>query len=175
MLGIGACISGLIPRHCLLLRGDNYPAPWLHLLITFFFYEPQTHCRIRLYRNSYWYFYSGVLLQRYWSTGRSSVHVVWWASYPYLWYLAVCTSFEKGLMTELQKAIKAYRQTYRQGKPGGTIKALALLCKVSPRTIVYWENGKKCWAEHAKKTKRSFPDYLSLIQKATQERTSLTD
>jgi len=44
-------------------------------------------------------------------------------------------------MTDIQKAIINYRKTWVRGKQGGTVKALAELCHVSPRTIYYWLEG----------------------------------
>lgn len=81
-------------------------------------------------------------------------------------------------MTDLQKAILAYRKTYKPGKPGGTMVALAALLGKNRRTMNNWLSGETApWSPaHPKagnaKKHENVPDYVQIIQEATEKRTS---
>jgi len=73
-------------------------------------------------------------------------------------------------MTELQKAIIAYRKTWKQGKEGGTIKSLATLLGKSPRTINYWLYGKRTWEDRCTNKPKKYTNYAAIIREETERR-----
>lgn len=65
-------------------------------------------------------------------------------------------------MNKIQEAIAAYRKTYIQRKPGGTIKALSEMLNKSPRMVNYYIVGAGGWTE----------EMVKIIQDATKQRTN---